>query len=106
MNIYSDLQTFVYLPPDEGMLRGEMEYRKENKAPDPKPGDKYATTGAFIGAVIGLILGLIYFSIWNPIGLLACVVGGGFAGILVGTLTRKCIMKYKNRTKGKSNDRH
>lgn len=100
MSVCTNLRLFLGTPPDESMIRGEMEYRKQNRAPNPKPGDKFSITGALLFSIVGLILGFKFFGMWNPVGLLACLTGGALVGIILGSQVGKLLMKYKNRTKG------
>ncbi|MFC2020778.1 glycine zipper domain-containing protein [Chloroflexota bacterium] len=98
MSINSNMQLYVNLPPDEGMIRGEMEYRKEmgNKAPRRKPGDGYSILGALAGAIIGAILGS---RTGNPFGPVIGLIVGGIAGIWIGSQVGNYITKYIKRSK-------
>lgn len=84
---------------DENAIRGQLAYLKErrNKAPTPRPGDKYIVFFTLLGVVIGL-----YFGIRSgmPLWMLIGLIGGGIAGSIIGSLVKAIVLNVR-----KSRDR-
>ncbi|MFC1953484.1 glycine zipper domain-containing protein [Chloroflexota bacterium] len=94
MSISSGILMYLNIPPDEGMLQGEMDYRKDQGKRAHKPGDKYSIFSAIVGSVIGLFLG---GKTGNPFGFVIGLIIGGLVGTLAGPLVGNYIDKYKKR---------
>ena len=69
-------------------IEGQLEYAREKlrQLPDRKPGDRYPLAGAAIGIVIGVVIGSLTWD-GNLFWLFGCVMAGGIAGTLLGSLT-------------------
>ncbi len=92
------ISLFWYIPPDETMIRGQIEYLKEtgNQAPRRQRGDKFPIAGVLAGIIAGFIIALTTGILWIFI---AGPIAGGIIGAFLGSVIGALVTKYR-RPKG------